>query len=125
MTVEAAKDDAQNGNGQDDQKTDTGNTSDPTADDQNKGDETPADSTTDPSNDANTSDGGNNGSTTTEVTLAVDDTVAESGLTFKSTESQQITVKNNYRTGSDSSCFFNRCGACSDNRSFRTGDSGW
>lgn len=80
MTVEAAKDDAQNGNGQDDQ---------------NKGDETPADSTTDPSNDANTSDGGNNGSTTTEVTLAVDDTVAESGLTFKSTESQQITVKNN------------------------------
>ena len=94
MTVEAAKDDAQNGNGQDDQK-DTGNTSDPTADDQNKGDETPADSTTDPSNDANTSDGGNNGSTTTEVTLAVDDTVAESGLTFKSTESQQITVKNN------------------------------
>lgn len=49
MTVEAAKDDAQNGNGQDDQKTDTGNTSDPTADDQNKGDETPADSTTDPS----------------------------------------------------------------------------
>ena len=79
MTVEAAKDDAQNGNGQDDQKTDTGNTSDPTADDQNKGDETPADSTTDPSNDANTSDGGNNGSTTTEVTLAVDDTVAESG----------------------------------------------
>ena len=32
MTVEAAKDDAQNGNGQDDQKTDTGNTSDPTAD---------------------------------------------------------------------------------------------
>ena len=70
MTVEAAKDDAQNGNGQDDQ---------------NKGDETPADSTTDPSNDANTSDGGNNGSTTTEVTLAVDDTVAESGLTFKST----------------------------------------
>lgn len=95
MTVEAAKDDAQNGNGQDDQKTDTGNTSDPTADDQNKGDETPADSTTDPSNDANTSDGGNNGSTTTEVTLAVDDTVAESGLTFKSTESQQITVKNN------------------------------
>ena len=93
MTVEAAKDDAQNGNGQDDQK--TGNTSDPTADDQNKGDETPADSTTDPSNDANTSDGGNNGSTTTEVTLAVDDTVAESGLTFKSTESQQITVKNN------------------------------
>ena len=68
MTVEAAKDDAQNGNGQDDQKTDTGNTSDPTADDQNKGDETPADSTTDPSNDANTSDGGNNGSTTTEVT---------------------------------------------------------
>lgn len=93
MTVEAAKDDAQNGNGQDDQKTDTGNTSDPTADDQNKGDETPADSTTDPSNDANTSDGGNNGSTTTEVTLAVDDTVAESGLTFKSTESQQITVK--------------------------------
>ena len=94
MTVEAAKDDAQNGNGQDDQKTDTGNTSDPTADDQNKGDETPADSTTDPSNDANTSDGGNNGSTTTEVTLAVDDTVAESGLTFKSTESQQITVKN-------------------------------
>lgn len=95
MTVEVAKDDAQNGNGQDDQKTDTGNTSDPTADDQNKGDETPADSTTDPSNDANTSDGGNNGSTTTEVTLAVDDTVAESGLTFKSTESQQITVKNN------------------------------
>ena len=95
MTVEAAKDNAQNGNGQDDQKTDTGNTSDPTADDQNKGDETPADSTTDPSNDANTSDGGNNGSTTTEVTLAVDDTVAESGLTFKSTESQQITVKNN------------------------------
>ena len=95
MTVEAAKDDAQNGNEQDDQKTDTGNTSDPTADDQNKGDETPADSTTDPSNDANTSDGGNNGSTTTEVTLAVDDTVAESGLTFKSTESQQITVKNN------------------------------
>ena len=95
MTVEAAKDDAQNGNGQDDQKTDTGNTSDPTADDQNKGDETPADSTTDPSNDANTSDGGNNGSTTTEVTLAVDDIVAESGLTFKSTESQQITVKNN------------------------------
>lgn len=95
MTVEAAKDDAQNGNGQDDQKTDTGNTSDPTADDQNKGDETPADSTTDPSNDANTSDGGNNGNTTTEVTLAVDDTVAESGLTFKSTESQQITVKNN------------------------------
>ena len=95
MTVKAAKDDAQNGNGQDDQKTDTGNTSDPTADDQNKGDETPADSTTDPSNDANTSDGGNNGSTTTEVTLAVDDTVAESGLTFKSTESQQITVKNN------------------------------
>ena len=95
MTVEAAKDDAQNGNGQADQKTDTGNTSDPTADDQNKGDETPADSTTDPSNDANTSDGGNNGSTTTEVTLAVDDTVAESGLTFKSTESQQITVKNN------------------------------
>ena len=95
MTVETAKDDAQNGNGQDDQKTDTGNTSDPTADDQNKGDETPADSTTDPSNDANTSDGGNNGSTTTEVTLAVDDTVAESGLTFKSTESQQITVKNN------------------------------
>ena len=95
MTVEAAKDDAQNGNGQDDQKTDTGNTSDPTEDDQNKGDETPADSTTDPSNDANTSDGGNNGSTTTEVTLAVDDTVAESGLTFKSTESQQITVKNN------------------------------
>lgn len=95
MTVEAAKDDAQNGNGQDDQKTDTGNTSDPTADDQNKGDETPADSTTDPSNDANTSDGGNNGSTTTEVTLAVDDTVAGSGLTFKSTESQQITVKNN------------------------------
>ena len=93
--AEAAKDDAQNGNGQDDQKTDTGNTSDPTADDQNKGDETPADSTTDPSNDANTSDGGNNGSTTTEVTLAVDDTVAESGLTFKSTESQQITVKNN------------------------------
>ena len=95
MTVKAAKDDAQNGNGQDDQKTDTGNTSDPTADDQNKGDETPADSTTDPSNDENTSDGGNNGSTTTEVTLAVDDTVAESGLTFKSTESQQITVKNN------------------------------
>ena len=95
MTVEAAKDNAQNGNGHDDQKTDTGNTSDPTADDQNKGDETPADSTTDPSNDANTSDGGNNGSTTTEVTLAVDDTVAESGLTFKSTESQQITVKNN------------------------------
>ena len=95
MTVEAAKDDAQNGNGQDDQKTDTGNTSDPTADDQNKGDETPADSTTDPSNDANTSDGGNNGSTTTEVTLAVDDTVAESGLTFKSTESQPIEVKNN------------------------------
>ena len=95
MTVEAAKDNAQNGNGQDDQKTDTGNTSDPTADDQNKGDETPADSTTDPSNDANTSDGGNNGNTTTEVTLAVDDTVAESGLTFKSTESQQITVKNN------------------------------
>ena len=95
MTVEAAKDNAQNGNGQDDQKTDTGNTSDPTADDQNKGDETPADSTTDPSNDANTSDGGNNGSTTTEVTLAVDDTAAESGLTFKSTESQQITVKNN------------------------------
>ena len=95
MTVEAAKDDAQNGNGQDDQKTDTGNTSDPTADDQNKGDETPADSTTDPSNDANTSDGGNNGNTTTEVTLAVDDTVAESGLTFKSTESQQITGKNN------------------------------
>ena len=95
MTVEAAKDDAQNGNGQDDQKTDTGNTSDPTADDQNKGDETPADSTTDPSNDANTSDDGNNGNTTTEVTLAVDDTVAESGLTFKSTESQQITVKNN------------------------------
>lgn len=95
MTVEAAKDDAQNGNGQDDQKIDTGNTSDPTADDQNKGDETPADSTTDPSNDANTSDGGNNGNTTTEVTLAVDDTVAESGLTFKSTESQQITVKNN------------------------------
>ena len=95
MTVEAAKDDAQNGNGQDDQKTDTGNTSDPTADDQNKGDETPADSTTDPSNDANTSDGVNNGNTTTEVTLAVDDTVAESGLTFKSTESQQITVKNN------------------------------
>ena len=95
MTVEAAKDDAQNGNGQDDQKTDTGNTSDPTADDQNKGAETPADSTTDPSNDANTSDGGNNGSTTTEVTLAVDDTVAEAGLTFKSTESQQITVKNN------------------------------
>lgn len=95
MTVKAAKDDAQNGNGQDDQKTDTGNTSDPTADDQNKGDETPADSTTDPSNDANTSDGGNNGNTTTEVTLAVDDTVAESGLTFKSTESQQITVKNN------------------------------
>ena len=95
MTVETAKDDAQNGNGQDDQKTDTGNTSDPTADDQNKGDETPADSTTDPSNDANTSDGGNNGSTTTEVTLAVDDTVAESRLTFKSTESQQITVKNN------------------------------
>ena len=95
MTVETAKDDAQNGNGQDDQKTDTGNTSDPTADDQNKGDETPADSTTDPSNDANTSDGGNNGNTTTEVTLAVDDTVAESGLTFKSTESQQITVKNN------------------------------
>ena len=93
MTVEAAKDDAQNGNGQDDQKTDTGNTSDPTADDQNKGDETPADSTTDPSNDANTSDGGNNGSTTTEVTLAVDDTVAESGLTFKSTESQQIDCK--------------------------------
>ena len=95
MTVETAKDDAQNGNGQDDQKTDTGNTSDPTADDQNKGDETPADSTTDPSNDANTSDGGNNGSTTTEVTLAVDDTVAESGLTFKSTESQPIEVKNN------------------------------
>ena len=95
MTVEAAKDDAQNGNGQDDQKTDTGNASDPTADDQNKGDETPADSTTDPSNDANTSDGGNNESTTTEVTLAVDDTVAESGLTFKSTESQQIEVKNN------------------------------
>ena len=95
MTVKAAKDDAQNGNGQDDQKTDTGNTSDPTADDQNKGDETPADSTTDPSNDENTSDGGNNGSTTTEVTLEVDDTVAESGLTFKSTESQQITVKNN------------------------------
>ena len=95
MTVKAAKDDAQNGNGQDDQKTDTGNTSDPTADDQNKGDETPADRTTDPSNDANTSDGGNNGNTTTEVTLAVDDTVAESGLTFKSTESQQITVKNN------------------------------
>lgn len=95
MTVKAAKDDAQNGNGQDDQKTDTGNTSDPTADDQNKGDETPADSTTDPSNDANTSDGGNNGNTTKEVTLAVDDTVAESGLTFKSTESQQITVKNN------------------------------
>ena len=75
--AEAAKDDAQNGNGQDDQKTDTGNTSDPTADDQNKGDETPADSTTDPSNDANTSDGGNNGSTTTEVTLAVDDAVAD------------------------------------------------
>ena len=73
MTVKAAKDDAQNGNGQDDQKTDTGNTSDPTADDQNKGDETPADSTTDPSNDANTSDGGNNGNTTTEVTLAVDE----------------------------------------------------
>lgn len=95
MTVEAAKDDTQNGNGQDDQKTDTGNTSDPTADDQNKGDETPADSTTDPSNDANTSDGGNNGSTTTEVTLAVDDTVAKSGLTFKSTESQPIEVKNN------------------------------
>ena len=95
MTVEAAKDDAQNGNGQDDQKTDTGNTSDLIADDQNKGDETPADSTTDPSNDANTSDGGNNGSTTTEVTLAVDDAVAESGLTFKSTESQQIEVKNN------------------------------
>ncbi len=40
-----------------------------------------------------TSDGGNNGSTTTEVTLAVDDTVAESGLTFKSTESQQIHCK--------------------------------
>lgn len=101
MTVEAAKDDAQNGNGQGDQKTDTGSTSDPTADDQNKGDETPADSTTDSSNDANTSDDantsedGNNGNTTTEVTLAVDDTVAESGLTFKSTESQQITVKNN------------------------------
>lgn len=74
---------------------DTGKTETPTADDQNKGDETPADSTTDPSNDANTSDGGNNGNTTTEVTLAVDDTVAESGLTFKSTESQQITVKNN------------------------------
>lgn len=95
MTVEAAKDDVQDENGQDDQKTDTDNTSDPTAGDQNKGDETPADSTTDPSNDANTSDDGNNGSTTTEVTLAVDDTVAESGLTFKSTESQQIAVKNN------------------------------
>ena len=95
ITVEAAKDDVQDENGQGDQKTDTGSTSDPTADDQNKGDETPADSTTDSSNDANTSDGGNNGSTTTEVTLAVDDTVAESGLTFKSTESQQITVKNN------------------------------
>ena len=101
ITVEAAKDDVQDENGQGDQKTDTGSTSDPTADDQNKGDETPADSTTDSSNDANTSDDantsedGNNGNTTTEVTLAVDDTVAESGLTFKSTESQQITVKNN------------------------------
>lgn len=101
ITVEAAEDDVQDENGQGDQKTDTGSTSDPTADDQNKGDETPADSTTDSSNDANTSDDantsedGNNGNTTTEVTLAVDDTVAESGLTFKSTESQQITVKNN------------------------------
>ena len=95
ITVEAAKDDVQDENGQGDQKTDTGSTSDPTADDQNKGDETPADSTTDSSNDANTSEDGNNGNTTTEVTLAVDDTVAESGLTFKSTESQQITVKNN------------------------------
>ena len=101
ITVEAAEDDVQDENGQGDQKTDTGSTSDPTADDQNKGDETPADSTTDSSNDANTSDDantsedGNNGNTTTEVTLAVDDAVAESGLTFKSTESQQITVKNN------------------------------
>ena len=95
MTVVAAGNDVKDENGQDDQKTDTDNTSEPTADDQNKGDETPADSTTDPSNGANTSEDGNNGSTTTEVTLAVDDTVAESGLTFKSTESQQIAVKNN------------------------------
>ena len=95
MTVEAAQDDTQNDNDQDGQPSDTGNTSDDEAADQNKGDTTPADNTTDSSNDGNTSEDGNNGNTSTEVTLAVDDNVAESGLTFKSTESQQVVVKNN------------------------------
>lgn len=95
MTVEAAQDDAQNDNDQDSQPSDAGNTSDDAADDQNKGDTAPADNTTDSSNDGNTSEDENNGNTSTKVTLAVDDAVTESGLTFKSTESQQVVVKNN------------------------------
>ena len=81
MTVEAAKDDAQNGNGQDDQKTDTGNTTEPATDNQDKNTETPAENTGDTESGDNTS----------VVTLTVD----QSALTFESTDSKTITVTNN------------------------------
>ena len=81
MTVEAAKDDAQNGNGQDDQKTDTGNTTEPATANQDKDTETPAENTGDTENGDNTS----------VVTLTVD----QPSLTFESTDSKTITVTNN------------------------------
>ena len=81
MTVEAAKDDTQNGNGLDDQKTDTGNTTEPATDNQDKDTETPAENTGDTESGDNTS----------VVTLTVD----QSGLTFESTDSKTITVTNN------------------------------
>ena len=81
MTVEAAKDDTQNGNGQDDQKTDTGNTTEPATDNQDKNTETPAENTGDTESGDNTS----------VVTLTVD----QSALTFESTDSKTITVTNN------------------------------
>lgn len=92
MTVEAAKNEAQDENTQNDQKSDA---SDATTDDQNKENEAPANNTTDDSNAGNSSENGDNGSTTTDVTLTVDNDVAESGLTFKSTDSQSIVVMNN------------------------------
>ena len=81
MTVEAAKDDTQNGNGQDDQKTDTGNTTEPATANQDKDTETPAENTGDTENGDNTS----------VVTLTVD----QPSLTFESTDSKTITVTNN------------------------------
>ena len=69
---------------------DTGDAANPAQDDQNTDTENPADNT-----DADNTDNNDNGNFTSGVTLAVDETTAEAGLTFSSKDEQTVVLTNN------------------------------